>query len=265
MHADLDDRRSSYDTADSNLTSSSILKMDSQMDDVQPSAQPIPGSYYCSICGDILADLSAFKAHIEGPQERYSHGFEDCEACKKKGIIRTFYTGDSGRAQFPMSSLTQHKNKYHPAKPSTSNFHCQQCSSFFATSNELLAHEELDHKKNELRIHPCKVCQDQGVLTTFATLKNMRRHVSLYHDFQIEKLDQPEDEKFGCPACEMEGFKLMEKSFKVERQLHLHLRKVHGVCVPEEQEIAAMVEGVVNQTGNQEWMYSNPNIGRLGL
>ena len=80
--------------------------MDSEMSDVQPSAQELsdisrlllPGSYYCTICGDLTQDLAAFRAHIEGEAERLSHGFEDCAPCKLKGVVRTFYTGNSGRA-----------------------------------------------------------------------------------------------------------------------------------------------------------------------
>ena len=235
------------------------------MSDVQPSAQELsdisrlllPGSYYCTICGDLTQDLAAFRAHIEGEAERLSHGFEDCAPCKLKGVVRTFYTGDSGRAHgegeelfaggsegdriFLLDTLEQHLEKYHSVeKPA--KFGCQVCKARFSQLHRLLAHEKEKHKI--LRIHPCKVCQDQGVPATFETFRKMKMHLKEIHGFVYEHLKLEEDEMYGCPVCEYRGHRV---AWEHQHHMVSHLKLEHGIVVPSELEIAGMVAGVKGQ------------------
>lgn len=240
--------------------------MDSKTSDMQPSAQEPaeirrllqPGSYYCTICGDLIQDLAAFRAHIEGPNECFSHGFRDCDPCKLKGIVRTFYTGDFGRAHGDeeelfagnsegdklsfLDTLEQHFERYHPSEAPARSA-CQACKGRYRTLNGLLAHEKKKH--TTLRIHPCKVCQDQGVPTTFETFSAMKTHVLKAHGFVYRHLKLDLDEMYGCPICDFR----YGSSVVYEQQGYLlsHMRNVHGTIVPSEMDIAGMMAAVKGQ------------------
>ena len=211
--------------------------------------------YSCSQCGNSYKLQQQLNQHV---REKHSGQVFKCPECEKqfssKGNMKThlklcrqeekeFKYSQCGVKFHTNSHLTAHikavHNKELPHK-------CELCDNSFSTKTVFKQHMSAVHEKarphqcedcdaafsraehlNNHRIrnhtfdwpHPCHVCEERGIKKGYVYPGELKKHMETKHP--VEYQQQLEREKPAvCPHC--------EKRFKNEKQVKIHMKKMHN-------------------------------------
>ena len=175
------------------------------------------GSYLCPVCGKACGLRGTLKNHIYECHKAKKEFF--CKLCEESVVnLQKHLKNEHCVGIDPAQSVNCHQCKqsfqtkkylnahmktYHqvPISKHKSTYKCPECDLEFETPKK-----RSDHKaKHRFENQECNDCH-----TIFKSLKNLRKHIQMLHEFQ---------EPQTCVQC--------NKVFKAKVNLNIHIRNVH--------------------------------------